>query len=252
MHEKSEALEIKERYRVLKEKIDAIASECARASDEIHIIAVSKTKPASMLQAAIDQGIMELGENKVQEVVDKIPQLRGEYIGHFIGHIQRNKAKQIVKYMSVFHSLDKLETAEALQKAWQKQEEENSRPDFYRGYLNIAPDKMGYFIQVNTTGELSKFGLEPDKTLEFAERMMQLESFAPLGLMTMGPLVGGSAKNREAFARLRELRDTLQKKISPDFRYLSMGMSADYPDAIKEGATHLRIGTAIFGHRIYA
>jgi pyridoxal phosphate enzyme (YggS family) len=242
---------IKENFRILQSKIKEAAKKAHRAPEEIHIIAVAKTKPLETVQEGLASGIFELGENKVQEAEDKWPRLQGDFLPHFIGHLQKNKAKKIVPLTPVIHSIDKLETAQALEKELTKAEQERRSPKWDTGYLNIPHGKMGYFVQVNSTQEESKFGVPPEQTRGLLEQLLELDHLLPLGLMTIGPTEGDVAENRASFARTRELLQKLQD-LSPHLRYLSMGMTGDYFEAIMEGATHVRLGSAIFGKRSYS
>lgn len=239
------------RYQQIRDQVEEIAKKAGRLPGDIHIIAVSKTFPLEITQEAISSGITEIGENRIQEACTKIPQLKGKFINHFIGHLQKNKIKSIISHSALFHSLDKEETAKALEKELEKLKEKRDHSPIYTGYLEIPPGKAGIFLQVNTTGEESKFGISPDNALKLAEKLKALNNLKPLGLMTMGPTHGRSRENRQAFSQLYQIQQQILRNISPEYKYLSMGMSGDFEDAILEGATHVRIGSAIFGPRPY-
>ncbi len=242
---------IKEQYQITKSKIMTAAKKANRKFEDIHLIAISKTKPLELVQQAVNAKVLEIGENKIQECQDKWPHLQGSHIRHFVGHLQRNKAKQFVRLGQIIHSIDKWDTAKALDQEIAKTIDLGQMPDFADNYFHIPKQKIGFFLQVNSTDEPSKFGVEPDQALSLAESLIELEHLVPLGLMTIGPTHGSVADNRHAFAKTRILCQKLADTVSPDYRYLSMGMSADYLEAILEGATHVRIGTAIFGERNY-
>ncbi len=244
-------MNISELYQDIYSSVQETAIQAGLDPAAIHIIAVSKTQSLETVQEALDAGIVEFGENKVQEASEKFPRLHGTFLAHFIGHLQTNKAKQIIHHCPIFHSIDRIETAQALHSAWKKLIETGQDPKHFTGYFSLPPKRLGYFLQVNTTNESSKSGIDFDNLHLLAESILKIDSLVPLGLMTIGPTNGSSSDNRRAFALLRTYRDHLREKVDPRFQYLSMGMSDDYKEAIQEGATHLRIGSAIFGKRYY-
>ena len=187
------------------------------------IIAVTKNVELPQIIEAIEAGITDIGENRVQEAKRKFPALKSKYPNikyHMIGHLQRNKVKEALELFDVIQSVDSLELAEEIDKRAQK--------------------PVDIFIEVNTSGEESKYGVAPDKAIELGEAIKKLKNLKVNGLMTIGPLTGDKEKIRSCFRQLRELRE----KAGVD--HLSMGMSHDYPLAIEEGSDIIRIGTAIF------
>jgi pyridoxal phosphate enzyme (YggS family) len=219
----------------VRERIQKAALDCDRSADSIHLIAVSKTMPAEVVQEAIEAGVTDLGENYIQEARDKINRLaRAPVNWHFIGHLQSNKAKYAVRLFDLIHSVDSLKLARELDKYAQKN------------------DKIqAVLIQVNVAREDSKSGVYVENTLKLLTDIAQLENIAVKGLMTMPPYFNAPEKVRPFFAALRELRDHIRSERIPNIAMdeLSMGMTGDFEAAIEEGATMVRIGTAIFGER---
>jgi pyridoxal phosphate enzyme (YggS family) len=228
-------MSIRENYEHISERVRASALACGRDPSTIRIVAVSKTFPASDIQEAISQGITLFGENRVQEAKEKAGTLEGDYELHLIGHLQSNKAKDAVRLFSLIHSIDKFETAEKVNRE------------------AAAIDKVqDVLIQVNTSGETTKSGINPDETESFYQKINNLQNLRLIGLMTIGPMTDNVEKVREAFAQLAFLKDELNKNAGTDLHELSMGMSGDFEIAVQEGATLVRIGSAIFGKRSYA
>jgi hypothetical protein len=219
----------------IREQIKAACLTAGRQPEEVRLIAVSKTKPASLVKEAFDAGQIEFGESYVQEFLDKyedplLDKMPIEW--HFIGHLQSNKVRFIIDKVSLVHGIDKLSTAEELSKRALQH--------------NLQID---YLLEVNTSGETSKYGMQPNEVLSTAETLFSLPNITLRGLMTIAS--PDRAKAREEFHQLRLLLESL-KNISPDplkLTELSMGMSGDFEDAIHEGATMIRVGTAIFGWR---
>jgi len=207
----------------------------------IRLIAVSKNHPHEAVAAAIESGHKDFGESTIQEAVPKISQLVNKdksVTWHYIGHLQKNKAKFVPHNFSWLHSLDDPDLARKLSRLALEQSEN----------INIL-------IEVNVSRDPRKHGVAPDALLEFIDQLLKenLPALSLRGLMTIGPHNAPEREIRRCFASLRELRDECGKRLAlPGFTELSMGMSADYAEAIKEGATMLRIGTAIFGERDYA
>ncbi len=226
-------MSIIDNYNHIKAKIDAIARTTGRDARSITIIAVSKTFPAQIIQEAIDNGITLFGENRVQEAKAKIPQLHGSFTFHLVGHLQSNKAKDAVKLFECIHSIDKLSTAIEVDKEAKK--------------INKIQNIL---IEVNTSGEPSKFGVEPEKAFELCKGIMDLHNLNCIGLMTVGPLTDDRNRIRDAFKQLNLLKEDINQKLGISMQELSMGMSGDFDIAIEEGATMVRIGTAIFGQRV--
>ncbi len=226
-------MRIIENYNHIIEQIKMIALMAGKNPLDITLIAVSKTFPPEIIQQAIDGGITIFGENRVQEAKAKIPQLKGSFTFHLVGHLQSNKAKDAVKLFDCIHSIDKLSTAIEVDKEAKK--------------INKIQNIL---IEVNTSGEPSKFGVEPEKALELCKGILDLQNLNCLGLMTVGPLTEDRNRIREAFKRLRFLLEEINRSLGISLKQLSMGMSDDFDIAIEEGATMVRIGTAIFGQRI--
>ncbi len=216
-----------------------ICSSCRRASrnrDEVTLIAVSKTMPVSVLKEAYAEGVRDFGENKVQELMDKIPQLPADVRWHMIGHLQRNKVKYIVDKVSLIHSVDSLRLAEEIS-------QEASKKGITANIL----------IEVNVAEEESKFGTTVEEACSLVESIAKLPAISVKGLMTIAPYTESPEDNRHYFHRLKQLSvDIQQKNIdNVNMATLSMGMTGDFPIAIEEGATYVRIGTGIFGERDY-
>ncbi len=223
---------ILDNYSALVKEVASAAESCGRDPGSIRILAVSKTVAASTIQEAIDLGIRLFGENRVQEAGSKISELRGDFSFHLVGHLQSNKAGDAVRLFDVIHSIDKAGTAE-------KVEREAER----------AGKKQKILIQVNTSGEDTKSGVSPDKAIDLCTAAVQMRHLELLGLMTIGPFTDDTMRVRVAFAALRKLLEECNSRLGLEMRELSMGMSSDYRIAIEEGATMLRIGTALFGSR---
>ena len=216
-----------------------IQEACKRANrnrDEVTLIAVSKTKPVSMLQEVYDEGIRCFGENKVQELTDKYDHLPNDIEWHMIGHLQRNKVKYIVDKVALIHSVDSVRLAETI-------EQEAAKKDVIANIL----------IEVNVAEEDSKFGLKVDEVLPMIEEISKFPHIRIQGLMTIAPYVENPEENRCIFASLQKLSVDIAKKNidNVSVKVLSMGMTNDYEVAIEEGATMVRVGTGIFGERNY-
>ena len=226
---------IKENLHIVKEKIARAAEKSGRKADEITLVAVSKTEPIRLIEEAFSYGVTDFGENKAQEFRDKYEILGDKVNWHFIGHLQTNKVKYVVGKARLIHSVDSLKLA---------------------GAVNERAAKLGLvqnvLLELNTSGEESKFGIRSEDDLEkIAEFCVAAENLNLLGLMTMAPFTDKADVIRKSFANLREAKGRLENK---GFRLpeLSMGMTNDYEIAIEEGATIVRIGTAIFGERDYS
>jgi hypothetical protein len=223
----------------VRQSIAEVARACTGSSNAIRLIAVSKGHRPSAIAAAIAAGQKDFGENTSQEALKKIPHFQNQGLEwHFIGHLQTNKAKFIPGNFSWLHSLDNLDLARKLSRRAQE----------LSANINIL-------IEVNVTRDPKKHGIAPDALADFVEQFLKenLSALSLRGLMTIGPHAAPEKEIRGCFARLRELRDECRKRYAlTDFTELSMGMSGDYVEAIKEGATMLRVGTAIFGDRSYS
>ena len=216
-----------------------VCEACKRANrnrDEVTLIAVSKTKPISMLEEIYQEGIRDFGENKVQELTEKYENMEKDIRWHMIGHLQRNKVKYIVDKVCLIHSVDSVRLAETI-------EQEAAKKD-------VVVDVL---IEVNVAEEESKFGLKVEEVIAMVEEISKYPHLRIKGLMTIAPYVENPEENRSVFARLRKLSvDIAQKNIdNVSVEILSMGMTNDYEVAIEEGATMVRVGTGIFGERNY-
>ena len=227
---------IKENLNRVQENIRNACARAGRKEDEVTLIAVSKTKPVSMLEEAYALGVRDFGENKVQELVDKAGQLPEDIRWHMIGHLQRNKVKYIIDKVYLIHSVDSLRLAEEISKEAVK----------HGVTANIL-------IEVNVAGEESKFGVSPEDTPGLIEEISRLPAIQVRGLMTIAPFVEKAEDNRIIFNALLKLYVDISRKnidnVHMDF--LSMGMTGDYEVAVEEVATFVRVGTGIFGERSY-
>ena len=220
----------------VEERIQAACARANRDRNEVTLIAVSKTKPVSMLEEVYAEGIRCFGENKVQELTEKHDKLHSDVKWHMIGHLQRNKVKYIVDKVDLIHSVDSVRLAETI-------EQEAVKKDV------IVP----VLVEVNVAEEDSKFGLKVNEVLSIIEEISKFPHIRIKGLMTIAPYVENPEDNRPVFARLRKLSvDIAEKNIdNVSVEILSMGMTNDYEVAIEEGATMVRVGTGIFGERNY-
>lgn len=227
---------IQENIRSVKQKIKLSCEKCGRNPDEVTLIAVSKTKPVSMLMEAYDAGCRDFGENKVQELVEKWEQMPKDIRWHMIGHLQRNKVKYIVDKVYLIHSVDSLKLAQEISKEAEK-----------KGIT------VNILIEVNVAGEESKFGTTSEEVPSLVKKIAKLPGIVIKGLMTIAPYVENAEENRQYFEKLWQIYvDTIYKNIDNVYmENLSMGMTGDYEVAVMEGATYVRVGTGIFGDRSY-
>jgi pyridoxal phosphate enzyme (YggS family) len=223
---------IAENLERVREQIAGAAAKVGRAADEIELVAISKTHAADKVREAIDAGQTLFGESRVQEARAKIPELPSNLRWHFVGHLQKNKIRHALPLFEMIHSVDSLGLAQEINRI---AEEEGMHPRV--------------LLEVNVAGEGSKFGFSPDKLREQMEELLALPRLSILGLMTIPPLAEESEASRKYFVQLRELRDRLQTEFRVDLAQLSMGMTHDFAVAVEEGATLVRVGTAIFGER---
>lgn len=217
----------------------AQAAVCAgRRADEVSLIAVSKTQPPEAIAAALAAGQRVFGENTVQDALTKIPRFAGQGLEwHFIGHLQSNKARHIPGHFAWLHSLDSLKLAQRV-----------------AGFAREQGMTVNALIEVNLTRDPAKHGVLPEALAPLLDELLKAElaGLALRGLMTIGPHPATEAERRMVFAGLRALRDECAQRFAlPGFTELSMGMSGDYIEAVLEGATLVRLGTAIFGERAY-
>jgi len=244
--------EVRENFLRVVERMEGAARRVGRDPREIKLVAVSKTVDAPRIKEAIESGVSILGENYVQEAQKKIEEIgrpactepasrslaEGRRFGegrpvawHFIGHLQSNKAKYAVRLFDMIHSLDSLPLAEELNRRSEQ-----------------AGRAMKVMIEVNLSGEMTKFGAEEESVLNLAKRILDLNRLSLEGLMTMPPYFDLPEMSRPYYIGLREMKERMVKEGIP-MRELSMGMSNDFEIAIEEGATYIRVGTAIFGTR---
>lgn len=226
-----------ENYRAVEEKVRKACERAGRNRDEVTLIAVSKTKPMSMIEELLPLGVRDFGENKVQELTAKEEALTNEIHWHMIGHLQRNKVKYIADKVCLIHSVDSLRLAEEISKEAVKKNR-----------------VVSILIEVNVAEEESKFGVSTEETSALVEEISKLPGVAVKGLMTIAPYVENPEENRMVFRKLRNLSvDIAGENIdNVSMNVLSMGMTGDYEVAIEEGATHVRVGTGIFGERDYS
>ena len=226
---------LKTRLQSVKKRIEEAAKACGRSPESVRLVAVSKTIATNRVREAIEAGVTILGENYVQEARSKISDLSAYPVSwHFVGHLQSNKAKYAVRLFDLIHSVDSIKLARELNKQAQK--------------INKIQDIL---IQVNIGAESAKSGALAQDTKKLLQDVSNLDNLALKGLMTMPPFFNNPEKVRPFFAALRKLRDHLEQQnlANVTLNELSMGMTGDFEAAIEEGATLVRIGTAIFGAR---
>lgn len=226
-------MSIAENFEVVKGKIAAACERAGRDPATVLILPVTKGHPAEAVEEAAALGLRVFGENKVQEAKAKIPQCSSRLQWHMIGHLQSNKARDAVQLFSMIQSVDSLGLAEEVNKWAEK-----------------LGKRVPILLEVNTAGEASKFGFSPgDLPVEEINRLPRLEL---QGLMTVAPYTPTPERVRPYFKKLRELQVECSDRLGAPLPHLSMGMSGDYEVAVEEGATIVRIGTALFGPRTYA
>jgi pyridoxal phosphate enzyme (YggS family) len=215
----------------LREGIDRALEKAGRNGVNIVLVAVTKTHPAEYIDAAIKSGITDIGENRVQEFESKRPRIKGQARWHLIGHLQKNKINKALTLFDLIQSIDSFELAREISKRAEKDIE--------------------VLVQVNSSGEESKYGFEPDEAKEETLRIAELEHIRVKGLMTIGPFVDDEIMVRKSFVPVKEIFDDLKQCETDNVKmnYLSMGMSNDYAWAIAEGANMIRVGSLIFGPR---
>ena len=223
---------IAENLERVREHIAQAVAKAGRTAGDIELVAITKTHPAEKVREAIETGQTLFGESRVQEARAKIPELPSNVRWHFVGHLQKNKIRHALPLFELFHSVDSLALAQEMNR--------------------IAADEGMHprvLLEVNVAGEGSKFGFAPERLLAEIESLLALQRLSILGLMTIPPLADKAEPSRRYFIQLRELRDRLQMEFHVDLPQLSMGMTQDFPIAVEEGATLVRVGTAIFGER---
>ncbi len=234
-----EARVIAGRLEAVRERILRACQRVGRRPDEVTLVGVTKTFPVELVAAARQAGLRDFGENRVQELIEKTDALPGTIQGgdirwHMVGHLQRNKAKDVVACADVFHALESLRLAAELDRRAAQ-----------------AGRRLPCFVQVNVSGEASKFGLGPDDVLDMLEGLLAYEHLRVVGLMTLAAPVADPEAVRPQFRRLRQVFEQYDRPgyAGEPMHSLSMGMSGDFDVAIEEGATHVRLGTALFGPR---
>lgn len=229
-------LGIGEKHKQIMQKVMAASAISEEPNRQIHLIAVSKTMPVERIREAMDAGLTDFGENKVQELTHKMSMLDDGVKWHMIGHLQRNKVKYIIDKVALIHSVDTISLFEEINRRGQ-----------------AVNRRIDCLIQVNVSGEHSKYGIHPQKTDVMLKEIERLAMVKVRGLMTMAPHYKDPEKTRDCFKRLSELYRSCKSKRYPwtDFQSLSMGMSNDYEIAVQEGSNMIRIGSALFGERDY-
>lgn len=227
---------VEENLNYVRQRMEAACFNSGRPVEDVKLLLATKTVTLEKLQMAMQAGEVLFGENKAQELRDKFPLMeqynRVEW--HFIGHLQTNKVKDVVKYVTLIHSVDRLKLGQALHQQLLKDNK-----------------TMDILMQVNTSYEESKFGVSPDSALELVEQLAGLETLNIKGLMTIGKLNGTPEETRQCFRLLKAIQKQIREKQLPrvEMDVLSMGMSGDFEMAIEEGATIVRVGTKVFGER---
>jgi PLP dependent protein len=220
-------------YKQLQGRIEKACQKSKRNPEDVRIVAVTKTHPVEVVQAVIDLGIRDIGENRVQEIERKQPFLKGEFSMHMIGHLQTNKVAKVLPMVDWIQSIDSSRLIERI----------DSFPQSEAG-------KIKALVEVNTSGEASKSGCLPRDCLALCEQVSISKSLELRGLMTVGPLSGGEFEIRRAFKLLARLAEQCRHLAAAKAMVLSMGMSADFEWAIEEGSTMIRVGSLLLGSRV--
>ncbi len=210
---------------------DGIAASCDKAgrrTEEVRLVAVTKRVDPERIQRAVDLGVRDFGENYMQEARKKIEAMDGSLTWHMIGHVQGNKIKQVASLFDYVHSVDRLEVLEGLERCGKK---------------------LSVLFELNLSAEPQKHGTTPDGLRAMLEKAPSLKAVTPVGLMTMAPFTDEPEEARPVFRRLRKLLEEVNREFDLPMRELSMGMSSDFRVAVEEGATMVRVGTALFGER---
>jgi len=224
--------DLPDRLQAIRDRIAAAATRCGRDPSSVALLAVSKTFPVAAIQAAVDAGQLRFGENKVQEIMAKAPLLPASLEWHLIGHLQSNKVRKVLPLAKAIHSIGSLDLARDV--------------DRIAGELGLVPK---VYLAVNLAAEDSKHGFTAEQLRAQLEALHALKHLEIQGLMCIPPFASDPAKSRPYFVQLRELRDEIEQRGGAPLPLLSMGMSHDFEIAIEEGATIVRVGSAIFGER---
>ena len=225
-------MSLPENLNSIQQRIRAVCARAGRGPDSVTLLAVSKTHPPETIEAAAGCGLAFFGENKIQEAKAKIPLCPGKLRWHFIGHLQSNKCRDAVELFEMIQSVDSLGLAREISRRCES-----------------AAKTMPVLLEVNLAGEASKFGYRPEQLLAELKELNQLTRVEIHGLMTVPPWTLDAENSRPHFRRLRELKTQCEEILAAPLPHLSMGMSGDFEVAIEEGATMVRIGTALFGPR---
>src|SRR6267142_2865767 len=223
---------VSENLERVREQVARAAAKVGRTASDVELVAITKTHPAEKVREAIEAGQTLFGESRVQEARAKIPELPSNLRWHFVGHLQKNKIRHALTLFELIHSVDSLGLAQDINRI---AEEDGLHPRV--------------LLEVNVAGEGSKFGFKPETLRKEMESLLALSRLSILGLMTIPPIAEEAEASRKYFVELRELRDRLQTEFHVDLAQLSMGMTQDFAIAVEEGATLVRVGTAIFGRR---
>jgi pyridoxal phosphate enzyme (YggS family) len=216
----------------VREQIVAAGAKAGRTGNEIELVAITKTHPVEKVREAVEAGHTVFGESRVQEARAKIPELPANLRWHFVGHLQKNKIRHALPLFELFHGVDSLALAQEMNR--------------------IAAEEGGHsrvLLEVNVAGEGTKFGFKAETLRTEMEPLLELPRLSIEGLMCIPPLADEAESSRNYFAQLRELRDSIEKEFDVKLPHLSMGMTHDFWIAVEEGATLVRVGTAIFGER---
>jgi len=225
---------IAENIKDLNQRIEDACARVSRTPDEITVVGVTKTVEPARIQQAVDAGITVLGENRIQEAATKIDEVSGGVTWYMVGHLQRNKVKKAVTMFDMIQSVDSLEVAREIDRRSEQ-----------------AGKVMDVLVEVNTSGEETKYGITPEKAVDLIGEISHLKNIIVRGLMTIGTFTDDEGLVRDCFRTLRELSERVSTSgiRQAEMKYLSMGMTSDYELAIEEGSNMIRIGTAIFGAR---
>lgn len=221
----------------IRERIENACAGAGRKSEDVKLLLATKTVPVARIKEAFEAGETLFGENRAQELQEKAPALTDDDAEwHFIGHLQTNKVRHVIRHATCIHSVDRLRLGRRL-----------------HNRLTREGKQMDILVQVNTTYEDSKFGVAPEGALELIEQLAEFDALHIKGLMTIGKFGADESTTRKCFQRLRDVREKVMEQNIPgvDMDVLSMGMSADLEWAVAEGSTLVRVGTAVFGERMY-